>query len=105
MYSVLATIAFIGNMLVILVLARDKRLLKKSYNMLILSLAVADILAAVNLITSQVFVLGHSFPYPTNHALGEAFCRVIRSRTFLFQLVVFSVYICLALVTEPVGTL
>lgn len=100
MYSVLATIAFIGNMLVILVIARDKRLLKKSYSMLILSLAVADILTAVNLITSLAFVHGDSFPYPTSTTLGEVFCRVIWSRVFLFLLVVFSVYICLALVTE-----
>ena len=99
-YSVLASTAFFGNMLVILVIAREKRLSKKSYNVLILSLAVADILTAVNLITSPAFVLGKAFPYPTSHALGEVFCRVILSRVFLFQLVVFSVYICLALVTE-----
>ena len=100
MYSVLATFAFIGNMLVILVIAPSKRLLKKSYNMLVLSLAVADILTAVNLITSPAFVHGDFYPYPTSHALGEVFCRVVWSRVFLFQLLVFSAYICLALVTE-----
>ena len=99
-YSILATIAIIGNTLVILVFIQDKKLLKKSYNMLILSLAIADVLTAIILITNPAFVLGDAFPYPTNPILSEIFCRVIWSRTFLFQLVVFSAYICLALATE-----
>ena len=68
--------------------------------MLILSLAIADVLTAINLITNPAFVLGDVFPYPTNPVLGEIFCRAIWSRVFLFQLVVFSAYICLALATE-----
>ena len=99
-YSILATIAIIGNVFVILVFIQDKKLLKKSYNMLILSLAIADVLTAIILITNPAFVLGDAFPYPTNPILSEIFCRVIWSRVFLFQLVVFSVYICLALATE-----
>ena len=99
-YSILAIIAFIGNTLVILVFFQDKKLLKKSYNMLILSLAIADVLTAITLITNPAFVLGDAFPYPTTPVYGEIFCRVIWSRAFLFQLVVFSAYICLALATE-----
>ena len=68
--------------------------------MLILSLAISDVLTAILLITNPAFVLGDSFPYPNNHVLGDIFCRVIWSRAFLFQLVVFSAYICLALATE-----
>ena len=89
-----------GNTLVILVFVWDKKLLKKSYNMLILSLAISDVLTAFLLITNPAFVLGDAFPYPTNHVLGDIFCRVIWSRAFLFQLVVFSAYICVALATE-----
>ena len=90
----------IGNTLVILVFVWEKKLLKKSYNMLILSLAISDVLTAIMLITNPAFVLGEAFPYPTNHVLGDIFCRVIWSRAFLFQLVVFSAYICMALATE-----
>lgn len=99
-YSILATVAILGNTLVILVFVWDKKLLKKSYNMLILSLAISDVLTAFLLITNPAFVLGDAFPYPTNHVLGDIFCRVIWSRAFLFQLVVFSAYICMALATE-----
>ena len=99
-YSILATIAIFGNAFVILVFIQDKKLLKKSYNMLILSLAIADVLTAIILITNPAFVLGDAFPYPTNPILSEIFCRVIWSRVFLFQLVVFSAYVCLALATE-----
>ena len=101
-YAVIATIAFLGNMLVISIFWRDRKLLKKSYNMLILSLAIADVLTAITLITNPGYVFGDTFPYPTtsNHVLGEIFCRAIWSHGFLFQLVVFSAYICLALTTE-----
>ena len=99
-YSIIATVAFLGNTLVISIFARDRKLLKKSYNVLILSLAIADVLTAITLITNPAFVLGDAFPYPNNHVLAEFFCRMIWSRVFLFQLVVFSAYICLALATE-----
>ena len=99
-YSIIAAIAFVGNVLVISIFTRDRMLLKKSYNVLILSLAIADVLTAINLITNPAFVLSDSFPYPTNRILGELFCKVIWNRVFLFQLVVFSAYICLALATE-----
>ena len=99
-YSIIATVAFLGNVLVISILLRDRKLLKKSYNMLILSLAIADVLTAVLLITNPAFVLGDAFPYPSNHVLANVFCRVVWSRVFLFQLVIFSAYICLALTIE-----
>ena len=99
-YSIICTVAILGNTLVILVFVWDKKLLKKSYNLLILSLAIADVLTAITLITYPAFVLGDSFNVPTNPFLGEIFCRVIWSRVFIFQLVVFSVYLCLALTVE-----
>ena len=86
--------------LLILFSIQDRKLLRKSYNILILSLAVADILTAINLITNPAFVLGDAFPYPSNPILSDIFCRVIWSRMLLFQLLVFSAYICLGLVTE-----
>ncbi|XP_078375341.1 melatonin receptor type 1A-like [Oculina patagonica] len=99
--SIIAVVALLGNTLVILLLVVNRKtLLKKSYNMLILSLAISDVLTAFLLITNPALVLGDAFPYPTNHVLGAIFCRVIWSRVFLFQLVVFSAYICMALATE-----
>lgn len=99
-YSILSIVAMIGNTLVILVFVENKKLLRKSYNILILSLAVSDVMTALLLITNPAFVLGNVFPYPTNHVIGEIFCRFIWSRVILFQLVVFSAYICMALATE-----
>ena len=99
-YSILSIVAMIGNTLVILVFVENKKLLRKSYNILILSLAVSDVMTALLLITNPAFVLGNVFPYPTNHVIGDIFCRFIWSRVILFQLVVFSAYICMALATE-----
>ena len=99
-YSIIATVAFFGNILVISIFLRDRKLLKKSYNMLILSLAIADVFTALLLITNPAFVFGDMFPYPSNHVLANIFCRIVWSRVFLFQLVIFSAYICLALTIE-----
>ena len=99
-YSLVASVAFIGNMLVISFFWQDPKLLKKSYNILILSLAIADVLTAICLITNPGFVLGDAFPYAENQLLDKISCFVIWSRVFLFQLAIFSVYICLALATE-----
>ena len=100
-YSLIASVAFIGNMpLVISFFWQDPKLLKKSYNILILSLAIADVLTAICLVTNPAFVLGDAFPYAENHLLDKISCLVIWSRVFLFQLAIFSAYICLALVTE-----
>ena len=99
-FVLLSVVAFLGNSLVVLVFIYDKKLLKKSYNKLIFTLAIADVLTAVTLISNPAFVLGDSFPYPTGPVVGEVFCRLIWSRAILFQLVVFSVYICLALTAE-----
>ena len=99
-YSLIASVAFIGNMLVISFFWQDPKLLKKSYNILILSLAIADVLTAICLVTNPAFVLGDAFPYVENHFLGKISCLVIWSRVFLFQLAIFSAYLCLALATE-----
>lgn len=82
-------------MVTTLLFVRERRLLEKSYNVLILTLAIADVMTAILLITNPSFVVGDAFPYPTNPVLGEIFCRVIWSRVFLFQLVFFSIYITL----------
>ncbi|XP_022783056.1 melatonin receptor type 1A-like [Stylophora pistillata] len=99
-YSILSIVAMIGNTLVIFVFVENKELLRKSYNILILSLAISDVMTALLLISNPAFVLGNAFPYPTNHVIGDIFCRFIWSRVILFQLVVFSAYICMALATE-----
>ena len=100
-YIIIATVAFLGNtMFILLIVLNRATLLKKSYNMLILSLAISDVLTALFLITNPAFVLGDAFSYPTNHVLGDIFCRVIWNRLVLFQLLVFSAYICMALAME-----
>ena len=65
----------------------DKKLLKKSYDMLILTLAIGEALTAVQLITNPAYVLGDKFPYSSHPFVGEIFCRIIWSRVFVFRLV------------------
>ena len=97
---ILSIFGILGNTLTILVFVLDRQLLKTSYNVFILCLAIADMLTSILLLTSPGFGLGDLYPRPTNKVLGEIFCRVFWSRVFLFQLVFFSVYITLLLAIE-----
>ena len=97
---ILSIFEIFGNTLTIMVFVRDKKLLKKSHNVFILCLAIADVLTSILVLTSRGFGLGDLYPRPTNIVLGEIFCRFFWSRVFIFQLVFFSVYITLLLAIE-----
>lgn len=75
----LSSVALFGNTLVILVFVFDRRLLKKSYNILILSLAVSDVLSAVIVIMTHV---ANHYILPSNPVYGAIFCKLIA--TFFF---------------------
>ena len=99
-YIIICVAAILGNTLTILTFTLERRLLKKSYNILILTLAIADVLTATMVIISPSYVLGKAFPFPTNPIMGEIFCRFISNRVIIFQLIFFSVYITLVLTAE-----
>ena len=99
-YSIICTTAILGNTLTIIMFVLERMLLKKTHSVLILTLAIADVLTAINVITSPTYVLGDAFPTPANPVLGEIFCRLIWSHSLIFNLVFFSVYITLALTVE-----
>ena len=99
-YSIICTTAILGNTWTIVMFVLERKLLKKTHSVLILTLAIADVLTAINVITSPTYVLGDAFPTPTNPVLGEIFCRLIWSHSLTFSLVFFSVYIALALTVE-----
>ena len=42
----------------------EKKLLKKSYNILILSLAITDALTSICLVTNPAYIYGDLFSYP-----------------------------------------
>ena len=58
--------AIFGNTLTIVMLVMERQILKKSYNVLIMFLAIYDGLTAVNIIINPFYVLGDAFSYPQN---------------------------------------
>ena len=99
-YGIISVMAIFGNTLTIVMFVIERQLLKKSYNVLIMCLAISDGLTAFNIIINPFYVLGDAFPYTQNPILGEIACRFINSRMLVFQLIVFSVYITLVLTAE-----
>ena len=99
-FGIICVMAIFGNTLTIVMFVVERQLLKKSYNVLIMFLAISDVLTAVNVIISPFYVLGDAFPYPQNPIIGEIFCRFIYNRMLVYQLIVFSVYITLVLTAE-----
>ena len=100
-YICISVMALFGNTLTIMMFALEKQLLKKSYNILILVLAITDVLITVNvtLNPSYGFVLDAT-SYPKSPILQHIFCRLIYSRVIVFHLVFFSIYITLVLTSE-----
>lgn len=97
LYSLIVTVAFLGNGLVLYVLVTRPSHLKHSYNVFICSLAVTDIITAIMLIFSRFLYLP---PIPDGKASKEIYCRTIWSAWILFTLGYISIYTCLALTIE-----
>ena len=100
-YICISVMALFGNTLTIIMFALERQSLKKSYNTLILVLAITDVLIAVNvsLNLSYGFVLDAT-SYPKSPILQDVFCRFIYSRVIVFHLVFFSIYVTLVLTAE-----
>ena len=82
-YICISVMALFGNTLTIMMFALEKQLLKKSFNILILVLAITDVLIALNvtLNPSYGFVLDAT-TYPKSPILQDVFCRFIYSRVY-----------------------
>lgn len=100
-FSLTATLALIGNFLVLLVFVHFPSLLKKKHYQCILNLAVADILTAISLLVVPKFVQEEDvYPVPLQYFSREFYCRIIWSHFISFSLGITSLYICLVLAVE-----
>lgn len=89
-----ATFSMAANILVVLLFTCRKQLLSKPHNRCILSLAIADILTSISVLTSPNFVLGEKFYNPKGHSYltRELYCRFLWSSWLPFALGVTSLY-------------
>jgi len=97
--GIIAVLSICGNGLLILLFLRNRVLLRSSYNVLILSLAVTDMTTGIGLILTPAYIIGsNNFPIPGGLA-GELFCRIVVSYYLVFTLGIVSVYTitCLSL--------
>ncbi|XP_044164584.1 allatostatin-A receptor-like [Acropora millepora] len=91
-FGIIASFAIINNGLLLLVICKNKVLLKMPYNMLVLSLAVTDFITGIGIFITPVYVVGQgSIPIPDGW-IGHVFCRVIFSQYLVFTLGIVSVY-------------
>jgi somatostatin receptor 5 len=97
-YTLIVSIAILGNSLVLYIYFKKPQYLKQSYNVYICNLAVTDILTAIVLIFSRYLYL----PPPPTLSVGAkyAYCRVIWSAWIPFTLGYVSIYTCLALTVD-----
>ncbi len=96
-YSLIVTVAIIGNSLVLYIYFTKPQYLKQSYNVYICNLAVTDIITATFLIFSRYLYLPSP---PPGLGARHAYCRVIWSAWLLFTLGYVSIYTCLALTVD-----
>ena len=96
-YSVIVTIAIIGNSFVIYIYFTKQQYLKQSYNVFICNLAVTDILTSIVLIFSRYLYLPSP---PPGVDARDGYCRIVWSAWLPFTLGYVSIYTCLALTVE-----
>ena len=96
-YLIIASLAFCGNSLVCVLFKKNSVLLKKSYNVFLLVLAVTDLLTALVLLVSSVLILSGLLPRQGSVLANKIFCHGLWSGWMLFTLSDASVYICLVL--------
>ena len=96
-HIIIACFAFGGNAMVCLLFSKNKVLLKKSYNVFLLLLAMTDLLMAIVLLVSSAFRLSDMLPKQDSVLASKIFCHVVWSGWLLFTLSDASVYICLVL--------
>ncbi|EDO36333.1 predicted protein [Nematostella vectensis] len=79
-----AALSVLGNAILCVVIARRRSMLKKTYNVLILNLAICDALMGVFLVLTPNYIIPmKSFPVMSG-GNGRAFCRAIFSTYCLF---------------------
>lgn len=96
-HIIIACLAFCGNSMVCLLFSKNKVLLKKSYNVFLLMLAMTDLLTALVLLVSSALILSGLLPTRNSILANQIFCHGIWSGWILFTLNDASVYICLVL--------
>ena len=101
-YSVTASIALVGNLCVVYMFARRRKLLEKSHNRCILNLALIDIFTALSLLSNPRMVLDETFYQVSsqNYLTRELYCRIIWSKCLPFSLGITSLYICVIISLE-----
>ncbi|CAB3999505.1 allatostatin-A receptor-like [Paramuricea clavata] len=100
-FSLTATLALIGNLMVLVLFARFPKWLKKKHCQCILNLAVTDILTAISLLVVPKFVQDpDAYTVPLGYSSREFYCRIVWSHFIPFSLGITSVYTCLVLAIE-----
>ena len=96
--AIISIIAFFGNSLTVLLYVKKSVWLKKTYNRLILSLAIQDILQAIFIVILPGYVLHeNAYKLPSNGISRWIFCKLFWSQFFIFAFGIASVYTCLML--------
>lgn len=96
-FSMIVTLSFVGNWLVLGVMITKRGALQKPYNIFICSLACTDIITSIFLIFSRYLYLP---AMPENEFAATLFCSTIWNACILFGLGYVSIYTCLVLTIE-----
>ncbi|KAJ7370776.1 hypothetical protein OS493_029765 [Desmophyllum pertusum] len=100
LFGFIALLAFCGNGLLCIVILRRRRFLRSSYNLVIFSLAVTDMLTGLFIAGTPGYIIGlSSYPVPSGIG-GEMFCRLISTQYFVFVFGKVSVLTIVALALE-----
>ncbi|KAK3737075.1 hypothetical protein QZH41_013877 [Actinostola sp. cb2023] len=99
-FGFIAFMAIFGNVLVVMVLVKNRILRRHASAVVLLSLAIVDMATGIVLVATPAFIIGEdNVPVPSGIA-GELFCRFISSQYFLFTLGKVSIAMMMVLAIE-----
>ncbi|XP_022793318.1 allatostatin-A receptor-like [Stylophora pistillata] len=92
LFGIIGSLAIINNSLLLVVIFRNRTLLKTPYNRLVSSLAIIDLITGIGIfVTPSYIIRTDSITAPSGN-FGQIFCRVIYSQYLVFTMGIVSVY-------------
>ncbi|XP_022793331.1 probable G-protein coupled receptor 83 [Stylophora pistillata] len=99
-FATVAIISFTGNVFFIAIIIRNRKLLRKAYHKIILSLAITDMMTGIFLVLTPEYIIGQK-PALSRKNVGSAmFCYVIGNQYLVFTFGIVSLYTVTLLAVE-----
>ncbi|XP_078353292.1 galanin receptor 2a-like isoform X3 [Oculina patagonica] len=99
-FAAVAIFSFTGNLFFIVLIVRNRKLMKNAYHVILLSLAITDMMTGMFLLLTPVYIIGEQ-PALAGENFGSAiFCYIVANQFLVFTFGIVSLYTVTLLAVE-----